>query len=54
MADGHFSAGSMLPKIEAALDFLERGGTRVIITGPHLLKKAMNGEAGTCIYSEET
>jgi len=54
MAEGHFADGSMLPKIKAALDFLERGGTRVIITSPHLLKKAMNGEAGTCIYREET
>ena len=54
MADGHFAAGSMLPKIRAALDFLERGGTRVIITSPHLLKKAIDGQAGTRIYNEET
>jgi carbamate kinase len=43
----------MLPKIKSALDFVERGGTRVIITSPHLLKKAMRGEAGTCICKEE-
>lgn len=54
IAEGHFADGSMLPKIKAALDFLERGGARTIITSPHLLKKAMNGEAGTCIYNEET
>jgi carbamate kinase len=36
-----------------ALDFLENGGSRVIITSPHLLSKAMMGEAGTCIYNEE-
>jgi carbamate kinase len=50
MADGHFADGSMLPKIKAALDFLERGGTSVIISSPHLLKKAINGQAGTRIY----
>ena len=52
MAEGHFADGSMLPKIKAALDFLEQGGTRAIITSPHLLQKAMIGEAGTCIYRE--
>ena len=52
MAEGHFADGSMLPKIKAALDFLENAGARVIITSPHLLKKAMCGEAGTCIYRE--
>jgi carbamate kinase len=53
MAESHFAEGSMLPKIKAALDFVDRGGARVIITSPHLLKKAMRGEAGTCIYKEE-
>jgi carbamate kinase len=53
MAEGHFADGSMLPKIKAALEFLDNGGTRVIITSPHLLNKAMRGEAGTCIYNEE-
>jgi carbamate kinase len=53
MAEGHFADGSMLPKIKAALEFLDNGGTCVIITSPHLLNKAMRGEAGTCIYNEE-
>ena len=52
MTEGHFADGSMLPKIKAALDFLENGGTRVIITSPGLLNKAMKGEAGTCICRE--
>src|SRR4051812_44450238 len=30
-AAGHFAAGSMGPKVEAAIDFLERGGKRCII-----------------------
>lgn len=50
MAEGHFAAGSMLPKINAAVDFIEHGGTAVIITSPQLLKKAISGNAGTRIY----
>lgn len=46
---GHFAAGSMQPKIEAALAFLEQGGERVIITQPHHLEKALHGIYGTHI-----
>jgi carbamate kinase len=52
IAQGHFAAGSMLPKIRAALDFIERGGSTVIITSPPLLKKALDGQAGTRIYRD--
>jgi carbamate kinase len=52
MADGHFAAGSMLLKIKAALDFIEHGGDTAIITSPHLLRKAMQGKAGTRICRE--
>ena len=50
MEAGHFAAGSMLPKIKAALDFIEHGGACVIITSPQLLKAAIRGKAGTRIY----
>jgi carbamate kinase len=46
---GHFPAGSMKPKIEAAIDFLSSGGEEVIITQPHLLEDAMRGRTGTHI-----
>lgn len=49
--DGQFPAGSMLPKIEASLSFLENSGTRVIITNPESLKEAMNEQAGTHIIN---
>lgn len=49
LAEGHFAAGSMKPKIEAAIDFLEHGGERVFVTQPHLLEAAMRGETGTSI-----
>ena len=47
--EGHFAAGSMRPKIEAAVAFLEAGGEEVIITQPHHLKEAMRGGQGTRI-----
>ncbi|QGF23371.1 carbamate kinase [Raineyella fluvialis] len=49
LAAGQFGAGSMAPKIEAAIAFLERGGRRVIITSPPLMAAALKGEAGTTI-----
>ena len=49
LAEGHFAPGSMKPKIEAAVDFLESGGQRVIITQPHLLEAALRGNNGTHI-----
>lgn len=49
MKEGHFAAGSMLPKIEAAVRYLKAGGKRVIITQPHLLELAVVGKAGTHI-----
>ena len=47
LAEGQFPAGSMGPKIEAAIDFLEHGGKEVIITQPHLLEAAIAGKNGT-------
>ncbi len=47
LAEGQFPAGSMGPKIEAAVDFLEHGGKEVIITQPHLLEEAIAGRNGT-------
>jgi carbamate kinase len=49
MAEGHFAAGSMLPKIEAAVDFVKNGGPLAIITDPPNLARALRGETGTRI-----
>ncbi len=51
MEEGHFAAGSMRPKIEAAIEFLEQGGRQVIITQPHLLEEAIAGRNGTRILA---
>jgi carbamate kinase len=46
---GHFAPGSMAPKIEAIVDFLQAGGDEAIITTPQLLEAAVAGKAGTRI-----
>ena len=47
MAEGHFAPGSMRPKIEAAIDFVQMGGPYAIITDPPNLARALRGETGT-------
>jgi carbamate kinase len=49
VVEGHFKPGSMKPKIEAIIEFLENGGERAIITSPENLLRAVRGEAGTTI-----
>jgi carbamate kinase len=49
LEEGHFPPGSMGPKIEAALFFLERGGEATIITSPGNLNDALQSRAGTLI-----
>ena len=47
MAEGHFAKGSMAPKVEAAIAFLEAGGEMAIITNPENMGKSVRGESGT-------
>ncbi|MCI4363049.1 MAG: carbamate kinase [Thermoplasmata archaeon] len=47
---GEFGAGSMLPKVEAALDFLDGGGKEVVICDTSTLPRALRGETGTRIH----
>ena len=46
---GHFMEGSMKPKIEASIEFLRKGGKKVIITELLSLKKSLKNKAGTII-----
>ena len=49
-ADGHFKVGSMLPKVESAIDFINAGkGRRAIITSLDCAKSALAGKGGTTI-----
>jgi len=49
LEEGEFPSGSMGPKIEAALEFLQAGGRRAIVTSPEKMAAALHGEAGTQI-----
>ncbi|HSG26773.1 MAG TPA: carbamate kinase [Anaerolineales bacterium] len=49
IAEGHFAPGSMLPKVQACIDFLEKGGEKALITDPENIPRALNGETGTWI-----
>lgn len=53
LAEGrHFAAGSMAPKIEACIWYLERGGREAVITDPPHLRKAVRGDGGTHIVQD--
>lgn len=49
LAAGEFPPGSMGPKIEAAIEFVARGGRECIITSTGQAARALRGEAGTHI-----
>jgi carbamate kinase len=51
-AEGHFPPGSMGPKVEAALRFLDAGGRRVVITSLDTAVPALRGETGTHIVHD--
>ena len=48
-SEGHFQAGSMGPKIQAALYFLKYHGDKVVITSVEGVKEAINDNNGTII-----
>ena len=50
LGEGHFAPGSMGPKIEAAIHFLEHGGGKVLITSPDKTIEGFEGRTGTHIY----
>jgi len=52
LAEGaHFARGSMAPKIQAIVWFLEAGGKQALITSPENIGRALNGETGTWIVA---
>ncbi len=50
--EGQFPAGSMGPKVQAIIEYLEAGGKRAIITNPENLERALRGETGTHIFPD--
>lgn len=49
LEEGHFAPGSMKPKIEAIISYLEQGGKQALITNPPNIERALAGETGTWI-----
>ncbi len=50
LAEGtHFAKGSMEPKMQAIVWFLEKGGKQAIVTNPENIGRALQGETGTLI-----
>jgi carbamate kinase len=50
LAEGtHFAKGSMAPKVQAIIWFLENGGKEALITNPENIGRALKGETGTRI-----
>jgi len=52
-AEGHFPPGSMGPKVEGAIRFLEGGGERVIVAHLDEAIAALHGETGTHIVPDD-
>ena len=50
LLEGHFSEGTMAPKIRAALYFLSYHGEKVVITSLKNIENAINNKSGTVIY----
>ena len=50
--EGQFSAGAMLPKVEAAMQFVDGGGKRAVITRVDRIADAVEGRAGTAFVLE--
>jgi carbamate kinase len=49
LSEGQFPPGSMGPKIEAAVEFVESGGERAVVCRPEFVVEALAGRAGTVI-----
>ena len=53
LAEGtHFAKGSMAPKMQALVWFLENGGKTALVTNPENIGRALKGETGTWIVKE--
>ncbi|HLX58588.1 MAG TPA: carbamate kinase [Ktedonobacteraceae bacterium] len=51
--EGHFAKGSMGPKVQAVINYLEHGGRAALITVPDTIGRALAGQTGTWIVPDE-
>ena len=49
LEQGHFAKGSMGPKVQAIINYLEAGGTQALVTNPENIGRALAGETGTWV-----
>ena len=54
LQDGHFPPGNMGPKVESVIHFLQNGGDHAVISRYEHLCQAVDGTAGTRVYSDST
>ena len=52
LKDGQFAPGTMEPKISAAVNFIKRGGERVLISAIDSVAEALSGQTGTVITNQ--
>ena len=50
MEEGQFGTGSMLPKVEACMEFVAKTGGKTLITSLEKAKEALQGKTGTIIH----
>ncbi len=53
ISEGQFGRGSMLPKAEAAVKFVQMGGKRAVITSQEKMFDALDGKDGTTIFEND-
>ena len=49
LQQGHFAKGSMGPKVQAIINYLEAGGKQALVTNPENIGRALAGETGTWV-----
>jgi carbamate kinase len=49
LRQGHFAKGSMGPKVQAIINYLEAGGKQALVTNPENIGRALAGETGTWV-----
>jgi carbamate kinase len=49
LEEGHFAPGSMYPRMQAIVDFLEGGGKEALVTNPENIERGLADETGTRI-----
>jgi carbamate kinase len=49
LRQGHFAKGSMGPKVQAIINYLEAGGRQALVTNPENIGRALAGETGTWV-----